>query len=98
MPAEEGCLGVLRSPVAQASGRVSWARVWRRLFSKAPRSFAAACSSPTLWSSVAGQVGGLVALGLGVLGEGASGALLGEQADKLSVLWSLGESCGNHIC
>lgn len=52
MPAEEGCLSVLHPAVAQDSGRVSWAREWRWLFSKAPRSFVPACSSPTLWSSV----------------------------------------------
>lgn len=41
---------------------------------------------------------GLVALKFGDLGEGASGALLGEQVDRLGVLWSLGESCGSCIC
>lgn len=39
-----------------------------------------------------GRREGLVALKFGVLGEGALSALLGEQVDRLCVLWSLGES------
>lgn len=42
--------------------------------------------------------GDLVAFQFGVLGEGAWHALLGEKVDRLGVLWSLGESCGNCIC
>lgn len=42
-----------------------------------------------------GRWGYLVALKFGVLGEGALGALLEEPADRLGVLWSLGESCSS---